>query len=132
MAVVEVPLSVAPRPIMAMTFLNPLARALQTVGMTVGKHIYLDPNYGKLETAAGLALLGHEIVHVNQGEADPHFEDKYKVALRQTNSNRPWENPYELPAYAKECEIYYQKIAEGWSPGNWKPMGVQLDLCGQA
>jgi hypothetical protein len=129
MAVAGIPLSVAPRPIMAMTLANALARALQTVGMTIGKHIFLDPNHGDLETAAGLALLGHEVVHVNQGLADPRFEDKYAVELRHTNPNRPWENKYELPAYTKECEVYWAKIAEGWPPGNWKPMGVQLELC---
>lgn len=125
----DAPLSVIPRPIMAMTFPNALARALQTVGVTIGRHIYLDPNFGKLDTAAGLALLGHEVEHVNQGEHDKHFQDKYRVALRHTHRDRPWENPYERPAYTKECEIYYQKVAEGYPPGNWKPMGVQLGLC---
>ena len=43
--------------------------------------------------------------------------------------NTPWKNPYEAPAYARECEVYWGQIAKGWPPGSWKPMGVQLGLC---
>ena len=125
---VYLPASLAPRAAMAVT-LPGAAQSLQTVGVTIGRHIYLDPSFGKLDTAAGQALLGHEVVHVNQGETIQGFEELYDREAQRTDPNRPWDNIYEAPAYQKECEVYWGQIAKGVPPGNWKPMGVQLGLC---
>ena len=122
------PASLAARAVGAVT-LPGAAANLQTVGLTIGRHIYLDPSFGQLDTAAGQALLAHEVVHVNQGERDRNFGDLYEKASYGVDPNTPWKNPYEAPAYARECEVYWGQIAKGWPPGSWKPMGVQLGLC---
>ena len=49
------PASVAPRAVMALT-LPGAAQNLQTVGLTIDDDIYLDPAFGHLDTAAGMAL----------------------------------------------------------------------------
>lgn len=125
------PAALAPRAMQALT-LKGAARALQTAGVTIKRHVILDPNFGKLDTAAGMALLGHEILHVQQGETIPNFEELYDQAAQQTDPDRPWENPYEAPAYALECRIWHSLVAQGWPPGAWKPMGVTLGLCSGA
>jgi hypothetical protein len=128
-ALAPTPMALAPRALLAVT-MKGCARALQTAGMTIGRHIFIDPSFNQPQTAAGIALVAHEIVHVQQGEQDPGFESKYDLAAQDTDPNRPWENPYEYEAYLKECQVYWDKVREGWPPGGWQPLGVQLNLCG--
>ena len=105
------------------------ARALQTVGMTIERDIWLARGYDDFESAAGLALLAHELVHVRQSEEDPEFAEKYDAAARATPSDRPWENPFERAAYNEEQRIYCALVAEGMPKGKWVPLGVSLWGC---
>ena len=105
------------------------ARGLQVVGMTVGRHVFLDPRFGDLNTAAGLALAAHEFEHVAQNDTIPDFEARYNEEARHTPDSRPWENAYELAAYRREQEVYCDLVARGVPPGRWVPLSVQLWGC---
>lgn len=122
------PQALALRPVMAVTAKG-LAKSLMTVGMTIHRDIWLAQGHQDFESAAGLALLAHELVHVRQGEEDPQFPDKYDVAARNTPSERPWENPYEAQAYEEERQIYCRLVAEGWPKGRWIPLGASMWGC---
>ena len=123
-----VPHALLPRSVMAVTAKG-LARALMTVGMTIHREIWLARGHDDFESAAGLALLAHELVHVGQFEEDPAFAEKYDVAARQTDPLRPWENPYEAEAYEEERRIYCRLVADGRPKGRWTPLGVSLWGC---
>lgn len=123
-----VPHALAPRSVMAVTAQEP-ARSLMTVGMTIHRDIWLRPGHADFYSAASLALLAHELVHVRQFEADRGFAQKYDDAARQTPSGKPWLNPYEAQAYEEERRIYCLLIAEGRPKGRWTPLGVTLWGC---
>jgi hypothetical protein len=114
---------------MAVTAVEP-ARSLMTVGMTINREIWLARGHDDFESAAGLALLAHELVHVAQFEADPMFADKYDAVARQTPKDTPWLNPYEAQAYEEEARIFCLLVAEGHARGRWTPLGVSLWGCG--
>lgn len=116
------------RSVQAVT-LSGLARSLRTIGMTIGRTIFMDPRSSKLKDAASLALLGHELVHVNQFETIPNFEALYDFEARQTPESSPWLNKYEYPAYEVECRIWHALIADGVPKGSWTPLGVSQNLC---
>lgn len=106
-----------------------VVQPLRTVGMTIGEHIYLDKHYADLKTAAGLSLLAHEWVHVEQSWQIPNFDALYEAEMANTDPARPWENRYEYPAYRREQQVYCQLVAMGVPPGKWLPLGVQLWGC---
>jgi hypothetical protein len=122
------PSALVPRAVMAVTAKEP-NRSLQTVGMTIHRDIWLARGHDDFESAAGLALLAHELVHVGQFEADPAFADKYDAAAQQTPRDQPWLNPYEAQAYEEERRIYCLLVAEGRARGRWTPLGVSLWGC---
>jgi hypothetical protein len=62
--------------------------------------IYLRPGVYDPSTVAGLALLGHELIHVGQYRAGMTIKD-YLWASRSGYEN----NRYEEPAYQKQAEI---------------------------
>ena len=117
-----------PRPLAAVTGYD-AARTLQTVGVTIGEDIFLSPQHADEGTAAGLALLAHEVYHVEQGRRDPLFNVRYNEAAAFTPQDQPWENPFELPAYLKERDVYCTLVARGLPRGRWTPLGVTLWGC---
>lgn len=104
-------------------------RALRTVGMTIGRTIYLAIHPRDLRTAAGLALLAHEKVHVNQYATIPNFQDLYTQMAYQTPAGQPWRNPYEEQAYRVEARVYCQLVAAGYPRGKWVPLGISVWGC---
>lgn len=123
----QAPHAMAPRNIIPVA--GAFARQpLKTVGMTIGRDIYLAPTHADFNTAAGLALVAHEMVHVAQGERVPAFEEVYEAAAMGTPPDKPWLNPYERPAYVEEARVYRHLLAEGYPPGDWVPLGVQVGL----
>jgi RHS repeat-associated protein len=72
-------------------------------GVTDHNNIYF--RYGEYDpsTVAGLAGLGHELVHVGQYRKGELTKFKYLLEARKNG----WEkkNKYEIPAYALETEI---------------------------
>ena len=104
-------------------------RSLRAVGATVGQTIYIDPDFADWNTASGLALLAHERLHVEQSLTIPNFEEQYAEAQEGVHPGRPWDNPYEMEAYQRECEVYYRLVSEGFPPGNWLPLGVAMNFC---
>jgi hypothetical protein len=71
------------------------------IGITPGgNNIYFRPGAYDPTTVNGLALLGHELVHVDQFGNGLTWE-KYVWALRHSYEK----NPYEKPAYDKQDEI---------------------------
>jgi RHS repeat-associated protein len=69
-------------------------------GVTVHNDIYFRPGVYNSSTPAGLALLGHELVHVGQFRNGLTLV-QYLWASRRGYNN----NPYEKPAYDKQDEI---------------------------
>jgi hypothetical protein len=70
------------------------------IGVTLENRIYLRPGVYNSGSVKGLAVLGHELVHVGQYRTGMN-RLKYLWASRRGYGR----NPYEAPAYAKEREI---------------------------
>ena len=102
------------------------ARGLKPVGMTIAQHIFLDKDHADFDTAAGLALLVHELVHVDQWKTDPNFDRHYQQMAAQTPDDTPWGNPYEREAYLAERQAYCGYVAMGVPKGRWTPLGIHL------
>lgn len=105
-------------------------RNLETAGMSIENDVIINPKYAFFDTASGLALVGHELYHQAQRASIPGFDQKYEQAAINTPMSRPWENPFELPAYQVECKIYHDLISQGYPSGGWVPLGVEVGLCG--
>jgi hypothetical protein len=103
--------------------------ALRAVGATIGETIYIDPDFADWNTASGLALLAHERLHVEQKRTIPGFDELYAEAQAGVDPGRPWDNPYERVAYERECQVYYDLIAEGLPRGSWTPLGAAMGFC---
>jgi len=69
-------------------------------GITRGNTIYFRPGVYESDTPEGIALLGHELVHVGQYREGMTW-DAYLLASRKGYEN----NKYEKPAYAKQAQI---------------------------
>lgn len=102
---------------------------LITAGMAIGREIFIVPSRFITTTAAGLALIAHELVHVDQHEKDPNFLAHYREQARNTPRDRPWENPYEREAYLEERRVYCTLTSRGMPSGKWTPLGVSLWGC---
>jgi RHS repeat-associated protein len=70
------------------------------IGITMGNDIYFRPGEYDPSTPAGIALLGHELVHVDQYRAGMTYL-KYAMSTRHGYEN----SPYEKSAYAEQREI---------------------------
>ena len=70
------------------------------VGITLHNDIYFRPGVYDSSTVEGLAILGHELVHVGQYRNGMTIL-KYLLASRHGYDK----NPYEKPAYEKQAEI---------------------------
>jgi hypothetical protein len=103
--------------------------ALMAVAMTIGNDIFIMPDYADFESAAGLALLVHELRHAEQYAADPNFLIRYNEAERATPRDKPWLNPFEFEAYCLEAQAFRAFLQQGMPYGEWTPMGVTLGLC---
>ena len=69
-------------------------------GVTLHNDIYFRPGVYNPSTPAGIAVLGHELVHVGQ------FRKGLSVARYIWASMKGYDkNPYEKPAYEKQAEI---------------------------
>jgi len=102
---------------------------LETAAKSFRGQIVLGRRFHQEDTAAGLALIGHELVHQEQYAQDPNFEANYDAAYWNTHPERPWENPYEYPAYEVERRIFCDLLAQGYPPGDWVPLGIDLWGC---
>lgn len=78
-------------------------------GITRGNRIYFRPGAYKTGTAHGIALLGHEMVHVGQYR-EGMTAIKYLWASRKGYSA---ETKYEKPAYNLERKIVRDLIPRG-------------------
>jgi len=121
----NIPHATVARSVVAVT-LKGLARTLKTVGMAIGNHVWIAPEFAKWDTASGLALLAHELVHVLQDQEDPNFARKYDAEARKTPPDKPWLNHYELASYCQEAAVYKKLVAQGMKPGSWKPLAIEV------
>lgn len=85
-------------------------RALKTVGTTPGPdQILIDESRLPLiwSTPEGIALVAHELVHVEQWRTIPDFARKYSQAEEERIrlGLDPWDNIYEAPAYDMEHRV---------------------------
>lgn len=103
--------------------------SLKAVGATIGETIYIDPNFAQWNTAAGLALLAHERLHVEQKRTIRNFDELYAEAQEGVAPGRPWDNPYEMEAYCLEAKTWHTLVQQGLPPGSWLPLGVSLGFC---
>jgi hypothetical protein len=74
--------------------------AARFAGITRGRHIYFRPGVYRAGTVEGLALLGHELVHVGQYRAGMNAL-KYLLASWRGYRN----NLYEIPAFTLQARI---------------------------
>jgi len=125
----RVPYVLVQRPVTAVG-LRSWARNLIAVGMAIGRDVFIAPSHARFDTASGLSLLVHELVHVDQYERDQFFLAKYEEAAAKTPDGRPWENPYEMEAYLVERDSYCVMVAQRVPKGRWVPLGVTLWGCG--
>ena len=73
-----------------------------------GNTILFKPDYYNYTTPKGIALIGHELVHVDQWTRDPDaFDDYLKWEVTHPLSKNQ-DNPYEREAYTKEQAILKQ------------------------
>lgn len=78
--------------------------------ITRGNDIYFRPNVYDLTIAAGLALLGHELVHVGQyreGATWLSFLWSYRSGYSR-------DSRYEAPAYALQDRIFADLVESGF------------------
>ena len=68
------------------------------------------------DTAEGLALIGHELVHQQQFEEMPDFLARYQdaEASRLAEQLPFWQNVFELPAYQRQAEMEQEFQARGY------------------
>lgn len=127
----QFPCALAPLGVVSVTrrINGALAIGLKTVGMTIGRTIYLAIRPKDLNTAAGLALLAHEKVHADQYSSIPDFQARYTELAERTPANQPWRNPYEEAAYRVEARVYCKLVETGYPRGRWTPLGVSLWGC---
>jgi len=69
-------------------------------GITLENDIYFRPGVYDSSTVEGLAVLGHELVHVGQ-----YRQGMTRVKYLLASTKGYDKNPYEKPAYAKQDEI---------------------------
>ncbi len=81
----------------------PIPLSSDVEGLTLENNIYLRPGAYDPSTADGLALLGHELVHVGQYQRDGLNRLSYIRELLRHGSGR--ENKFENPAYDKGDQI---------------------------
>ena len=105
------------------------ARNLQIIGRSLMDLVILDPAARDLDDAASIALLGHESYHQWQFDNIPDFRRQYEDAAARTPEDRPWENPFERPAYQAERAIFCDLVGRGVPAGPWIPLGVELWGC---
>lgn len=101
----------------------------RTVGLSTEGRVMLDRRYGDPDTAAGLALWAHELVHQEQMERMPNFMVLYMNEDWRTPPDMPWLNVYEEEAYRTERDVYCSLVRHGFPKGDWVPLGVQVWGC---
>jgi hypothetical protein len=69
-------------------------------GITRGNDIYFRPGVYDGNTATGIALLGHELIHVGQYRNGMNW-----ISYTWSTRNGYAESPYEQEAYAKQRQI---------------------------
>jgi hypothetical protein len=69
-------------------------------GITRGNDIYFRPGYYDADTAAGIALLGHELVHVGQYRNGMNW-----LTYLWSTRHGYMKSPYEQAAYATQAQI---------------------------
>jgi len=77
------------------------------IGVTIGNDIYFRAGVYDPSTPDGIALLGHELVHVDQYRAGMNI-GKYVWSTRHGYEN----SPYEKSAYAEQAEILRNLMRE--------------------
>jgi hypothetical protein len=77
-------------------------------GVTINRTVHLTPRaMPELESARGLALIGHELFHVAQQQEMGwwRYLARYVWRWRPKHISRGHEHPMEAPAYARGAEI---------------------------
>lgn len=102
---------------------------LRTVGLSMEGRVVLDRYYGQPDTAAGLALWAHELLHQEQIVRIRNFMSVYMTEEWRTPADMPWLNVYEEEAYRTERDVYCSLVRQGFPKGDWVPLGVQVWGC---
>lgn len=86
----------------------PIPLSKDVDGITLENNIYLRPGSYDPSTPEGLALLGHELVHVGQYAREGLTRSKYLREMMKHGSGE--KNKYEKPAYDKGNLIYLDLV----------------------
>jgi hypothetical protein len=90
-----------------------IARSQAAEALSVGDHVLGDETSLSTDTHAGMALLGHELAHVVQRDADPAGEAAAQVIERDLS------NPASVPGARVDPDVvadrvYRKMMAELW------------------
>jgi len=98
--------------------------ALERAASSLPGNVTVHPKYSDMDTAAGIALLAHELVHQGQFETMPDFDAEYEAESRYVDEwgLPPYENALERPAYEREVEAYLAALEAGYPPGEHTPL----------
>jgi len=75
--------------------------------VTINQTVHLTRRADSPDTPAGIALIGHELFHVEQQRQSGwwRFFFRYLRDWRPAHRRRGWEHPLEKPAYERGREI---------------------------
>ena len=108
--------------------------ALERIGSSLPGRIVIHPTAWEPGTAAGVALIAHEMYHQRQFLSTPDFMEQYDREKRRVEARGlpPWENRFERPAYEFEAQVYRRALHDGLAEGSWVPLLVEKGLASEA
>ena len=102
--------------------------AYTRAGSSTPGRIVLREDLADVNTAGGVALLGHEVLHQVQLALIDDLERLYAREQKRVQGAAPYLNAYEWPAYEVEARIYRAALAQGLPPGRHTPLFIQDGL----
>lgn len=107
---------------------------LERAASSLPGRVTLHPKYSDLDTAAGIALVAHELLHQQQFETIQDFEVEYAAEDQRVRQHGlpPYENLFERPAYELEAEAYLAALDQGYPAGDYTPLLIQDGMASES
>ena len=86
-----------------------LARSIDAEAFTHGKSVFFDPKHFRPDTAAGEALLAHELTHTQQAK-DQDAREKEVQAMVAEASYLGWLQPQGAPFALEDIDLSHQDV----------------------
>lgn len=119
-------------PAMVSSHCTPMA--LRRAASSRPGQIVIHRDFFETDTAAGIALIAHEVYHQIQFARNPDLLDFYaeEEARVEALGLPPYENVFEKPAYLFEAQVYREALAQGFPKGTHLPLLIEEGLAGYA